>query len=80
VRGVAARQPSNYCTLQRNGPLIPDIRTYSVASCIIPAVPPSVNPLAQDPQRVNNGAAQELITSHVWIPAGDIRQTSNLVL
>ena len=79
VRGVAARQASNYCILHRNAPLIPEIHTYLVASRMIPAVPPSVNPLAQDPQRVDNGAAQELGTSHVWTPAGDIRQTSNSV-
>jgi len=80
VRGVAAQQQSNYCTLHRNAPLVSDIHTYLAAPRIIPAVYSSVNPSAQEPQHVDNGTAQELITSDVWIPAGDIRQTSNLVL
>ena len=79
VRGVAGRQHGNYCTLHLNGLLISDIHTYLVAPHIIPAVPP-IDPLAQDPQHIDNGTAQELITSLVWTPAGDNLQTSNSVL
>ena len=77
IRGVASRQHSNYCTLHRNAPLVSDIHIYLAAPPIVPAVYSSVNPPAQEPQHVDNGAAQELITSHMWIPAGNIRQTSN---
>jgi hypothetical protein len=79
VRGVAARQHSNYCTLHRNDPLISDIHTYLAAPCIIPAALPSVNPSVLDPQQVDNGIAQELIASHVWIPGGDIPRGSNSI-
>jgi len=80
IRGVAARQHSNYCTLHHNGPLVSDIHTYLAAPPIVPAVYSSVSPSAQEPQHVDNGTAQEWITSRLWIPAGDIRQTSNSVL
>ena len=78
MRGVASQQHGNYCTLHLNGFLISDTYTYLVAPRIIPAVPP-IDPLAQDPQHVDNGTAQELITSLVWTPAGDNLQTSNSV-
>ena len=80
VRGVASRQQCNYCTLHFNGPLISDTRSYLVAPRMTPAAAPSVALPAQDPQHVDNSSTQELITSHVWIPAGDNLQTSNSVL
>ena len=80
VRGVAVQQHSDYCTSRLNGLLISDVHTYIVAPRIIPTVPPSVGPSAQDPQHVDNGTAQELITSPMWIPAGDNLQTSKSVL
>ena len=76
VRGVTAQQHSNYCTSHLNDLLIPDVHTYTVAPRIIPTVPLSVGPSAQDPQHVDNGTVQELITSHMWTPAGDNLQTS----
>ena len=79
VRGVAGQQHSNYCTLRLNILLISDLHTYLIAPLIISAVPPSVDSPAQDPQYVDNGTAQDLITSHMGTPAGDNLQTSNSV-
>ena len=75
-RGVTAGQYGNDCTLHL---LISDIHTYLAAPCIIPAVPPSSDPSAQDPQHFDNGTAQEL-TAQVCIPSGDNLQTSNSFL
>ena len=80
VRGVTAQQHSNYCTSRINGLLISDIHAYLVAPRIIPTIPPSVGPSVQDPQHVDNGTAQEFISSHMWIPDGDNLQTSKSVL
>ena len=78
VRGVTAQQHSNYCTSRLNSLFISDVYAYLVALRTIPTFPeaPSVGPSAQDPQHVDNGTAQEFISSHMWIPAGDNLQTS----
>ena len=80
VRGVAGQQHSNHCTLRLSILLISDLHTYLVVPHIISAVPPSVDSPAQDPQYVNNGTAQELITSHMLTISGDNLQISNSVL
>ena len=79
VRGVAGQQHSNYCTLRLGSLLISDLYTYLAAPYII-AVPPSVDPPAQDPQYVDSGTVQELIAPHMWTLVGDNLQSSNSVL
>lgn len=79
VRGISAQQHRIYLSSHLDNLLMSDTNTYSVAPGIIPVVSASVNPSALDTQHVDDGTV-EWITSHVGIPVGDNRQTSNSVL
>ena len=76
VRGVSAQQHSIYLSSHLDNLLSSGTNTNSVAPGIFPVVPPSVNHSGLDPQHVDNGTV-EWMNSHLEIPIGDNRQTSN---
>ena len=77
MRGASTQQHSNYLSSHLDNPLTPDTHTDAVAPGTFPEVSLSVNPSAWD---VDNGTVQEWLSSHVEVPVGDNRQTSNSVL